>query len=180
MMYMYLQKVISIKTSFLLAFGKVNDENSRIRIHKSEEWIRGSRSGSGSTPKCHGSATLEDISNNRKLSQNIPLFSNPYVFGPPGSGSVSHKQGSGSIYHKARVVRFLLFCDFFMTFYLWRMTYIMYQCPDPDTKDPFVFVSTGSASGSVPKCHLSATLLNAIPLRKVLLHRSLYSFFAAR
>ncbi len=36
---------------------KVNDENSRIRIrnHQSEVWIRGS----GSTPKCHGSATLD-------------------------------------------------------------------------------------------------------------------------
>jgi hypothetical protein len=39
---------------------KVNDENSRIWIHIriwihwSEAWIRGS----GSTPKCHGSATL--------------------------------------------------------------------------------------------------------------------------
>jgi hypothetical protein len=39
---------------------KVNDENRRIRIriliriHESEAWIRGS----GSTPKCHGSATL--------------------------------------------------------------------------------------------------------------------------
>jgi hypothetical protein len=35
---------------------KVKDENSRIRIHYSEAWIRGS--GPGSTPKCHGSATL--------------------------------------------------------------------------------------------------------------------------
>ncbi len=33
---------------------KVNDENSRIRIHLSEAWI----CGSGSIPKCHGSATL--------------------------------------------------------------------------------------------------------------------------
>ncbi len=35
---------------------KVNDKDSRIRIriHWSEAWIRGS----GSTPKCHGSATL--------------------------------------------------------------------------------------------------------------------------
>jgi hypothetical protein len=32
----------------------VNYENSRIRIHKSEAWIRGS----GSTQKCHGSETL--------------------------------------------------------------------------------------------------------------------------
>jgi hypothetical protein len=37
---------------------KVNDENKRIRIHQSEAWIRGSASGSGSTPKCHGTATL--------------------------------------------------------------------------------------------------------------------------
>ncbi len=29
----------------------------------SEAWIRGSRSGSGSTPKCHGSATLEETHN---------------------------------------------------------------------------------------------------------------------
>ncbi len=39
---------------------KVNEENSRIRIririHYSEAWIHGS--GSGSTPKCHGSGTL--------------------------------------------------------------------------------------------------------------------------
>ncbi len=42
----------------------VNDENSRIRIRiripKSEAWI----SGSGSTPKFHGSGTLVDIINN--------------------------------------------------------------------------------------------------------------------
>jgi hypothetical protein len=40
------------------------EENSRIRIHSSEAWIRGS----GSTPKCHGSATLfltlESVTNN--------------------------------------------------------------------------------------------------------------------
>jgi hypothetical protein len=50
------------KTFFLEQFFvgvlKVNDENSRIRIriHWSKAWIRGS--GSGSTPKFHGSATL--------------------------------------------------------------------------------------------------------------------------
>jgi hypothetical protein len=33
---------------------KVNDGNSRIQIHLSQAWIRGS----GSTPKCHVSATL--------------------------------------------------------------------------------------------------------------------------
>ncbi len=62
---MYLQKVISRKTSFLkisFLFGvfKVNDENSRIliwiQIHYSEARIRGS--GSGSSPECHGSGTL--------------------------------------------------------------------------------------------------------------------------
>jgi hypothetical protein len=45
---------------FFVRILKVNDENSRIqirfRIHNSEGWIRGYRS--GSTPKCHGSATL--------------------------------------------------------------------------------------------------------------------------
>jgi hypothetical protein len=55
---MFLQKVICRKTFlFYLFFGgalKVNDENSRIRIHKSEARILAS----GSTPKCHGSATL--------------------------------------------------------------------------------------------------------------------------
>ncbi len=53
---MNLQKVISRKTFFLLCILKGNDENRRIRIriHLSEAWIRGS----GSTPKCLGSATL--------------------------------------------------------------------------------------------------------------------------
>ncbi len=43
-----------------------------------------------------------------------PDPSDPYVFGPPGSGSES-------FYHQAIIVRklwFLLFCDFFFTFYL--------------------------------------------------------------
>jgi hypothetical protein len=35
---------------------KIAGSRSRIRIHKSEAWIRGS--GSGSTPKCYGSGTL--------------------------------------------------------------------------------------------------------------------------
>jgi hypothetical protein len=42
----------------------------------------------------------------------------PYVFGPPGSGSISTTSGSGSIYLQAKIVRKALFCDFFMTFYL--------------------------------------------------------------
>jgi hypothetical protein len=56
-MYLYLQKVISRKTRKKIVFVgvlKVNDENSRIRIHWSEARIRGS----GSVPKCHGSTTL--------------------------------------------------------------------------------------------------------------------------
>jgi hypothetical protein len=69
---MYLQKVISRKTFFknyfFVGILKDNDENSRIRIQDpdpdpdldpSEAWIRVSGSGSGSTPKCHGSGTLE-------------------------------------------------------------------------------------------------------------------------
>ncbi len=43
-----------------------------------------------------------------------------YVFEPPGTGSVSQRYGSGSLYHKAKMVRkprFLLFCEFFRTFY---------------------------------------------------------------
>jgi hypothetical protein len=53
---MFLQKVISRKTGVLklvfVGVSKVNNENSRIRIR---------RSGSGSTPKCHGSGTLVKI-----------------------------------------------------------------------------------------------------------------------
>jgi hypothetical protein len=58
-MYKYLQKVLCRNNfffnSFFVGILKVNDENRRIRIHKAEAWIRGS--GSGSTPKCHGSGT---------------------------------------------------------------------------------------------------------------------------
>ncbi len=46
------------KNQFFVGILKVNDENRRIRIRirirQSKAWIRGS----GSTPKCHGSATL--------------------------------------------------------------------------------------------------------------------------
>ncbi len=63
--------------------------------------------------------------------------------------------------------------------------------PDLDPKDSYVFGPPGStsgsvshrlgsedpdtASGSVPKCHGSAALLSAMPLRKVPLHRAMYS-----
>jgi hypothetical protein len=33
------------------------------------------------------------------------LDPDPYVFGPPGSGSVSQRHGSGSLYHQAKIVR---------------------------------------------------------------------------
>jgi len=39
----------------------------------------------------------------------------PYVFGPPGSRSISKRYGSGSFYHQAKIVKksgFLLFSDF--------------------------------------------------------------------
>ncbi len=50
------QKKVLNKRLVFVGILKVIEENSRIRIHWSEAWIRGSRS--GSTPKCHGSATL--------------------------------------------------------------------------------------------------------------------------
>jgi hypothetical protein len=47
----------------------------------------------------------------------------PDVFGLPGSasGSVRHKYESGSYHHQTKIGRktlFMLFCNFFMTFYL--------------------------------------------------------------
>ncbi len=57
-MYRYLQKIIvKLFTKFVFCWHlglEVNDRNSRIRIIKSEAWIHGS----GSTPKCQGSAPL--------------------------------------------------------------------------------------------------------------------------
>jgi hypothetical protein len=38
------------------------------------------------------------------LSVADPAPYNPYVFGPPGSGSVSQRYGSGSFYHQAKIV----------------------------------------------------------------------------
>ncbi len=34
-----------------------------------------------------------------------PDPSDPYVFGPPGSGSFRQRYGSGSFYHPAKIVR---------------------------------------------------------------------------
>jgi hypothetical protein len=43
----------------------------------------------------------------------------PYVFGPPGSGSVSHKygSGSGSFHHQAKIVRKTLISTVLSLFY---------------------------------------------------------------
>ncbi len=62
-------KIIFFNISFVVFVGalKINDEKSRIRIririHQLEAWIRGS----GSTPKCHGSGTLEKIIPDQQL-----------------------------------------------------------------------------------------------------------------
>jgi hypothetical protein len=48
---------------------------------------------------------------------------NTCVFGPPGSGSISTRYGSGSFYNQAKIVRKTLIpavLSFFMTFYLWK------------------------------------------------------------
>jgi hypothetical protein len=34
-----------------------------------------------------------------------PDTPDPHVFGPPGSGSISQRYGSGSFYHHAKIVR---------------------------------------------------------------------------
>jgi hypothetical protein len=56
----------TFKKYFFDGVLKVNDEKNRIRIririHLSEAWI----SGSGSTQKCHGSATLLKVENIRR------------------------------------------------------------------------------------------------------------------
>jgi hypothetical protein len=49
---------------------------------------------------------------------NVPGFSAVYAFELPVS--VSPRFGTGSFYHQAKIVRktSILFCDFFLTFYL--------------------------------------------------------------
>jgi hypothetical protein len=50
------------------------------------------------------------------------LNTDPYVFGPPGSGSVSTRHGSGSgsgsFYHQAEIVRKTLIPTVFVTSFL--------------------------------------------------------------
>ncbi len=40
-----------------------------------------------------------------KISVADPDPPDPHVFGPPGSGSISQRQVSGSFYHHAKIVR---------------------------------------------------------------------------
>jgi hypothetical protein len=72
----------------------VNDENSRIRIHLSEAWIRGSRS--GSTPKCHGSATL--VLRIRARDPLVYLFTCRGTANGPGGASQAVSVSAGSPY----------------------------------------------------------------------------------
>jgi hypothetical protein len=47
-------------------------------------------------------------------------------------------------------------CEFFI---LSQKTYLQSSVADPDPSDPYAFGPPGSGSGSIPKCHGSATLL---------------------
>jgi hypothetical protein len=52
-----------------------------------------------------------------------PDLSDPYGVGPPGSGSVSQRYGSGSgfFYQQCKIVRKTLIPPCFMTFIFWRL-----------------------------------------------------------
>ncbi len=89
-----------------------------------------------------------------------------YVFEPPGSasGSVRNKygsgSGSGSFYPQAKIVRKTLISSV-----LWLLYDFLSLKNDKNvpvfrtaSESGSVFGSPGSASGSVPKCHGSATL----------------------
>jgi hypothetical protein len=89
----------------------------------------------------------------------------PDVFGPLGSasGTVSHKHGSGSLRHQAKICS-KKNLDFFVTFFD--------ECAS--VPDPYLFGPRGSASGFVGhrygsgsglKCHGSLTLVGyALPV----------------
>jgi hypothetical protein len=68
---------------------------------------------------------LSEQSEISKCFQSAMGIPDPYVFGPPGSGSgsVSQRYGSGSLYHQAKIVGkenldSYGFVSFFTTFYL--------------------------------------------------------------
>ncbi len=116
----------------------------------------------------------------------------PYVFGPPGSGSGSISQrygsgsGSGSIYHRAKIVRKPLIPTvlwLFLTFYLWKMMLKYLQnvisrktfCLNKffvgilkaNDENNRIQIHLSEAwicgSGSTPKFHGSATLSGFMP-----------------
>jgi hypothetical protein len=64
---------------------KVNYENSRIRIHKSEAWIPGS----GFTVKCHESGTLLKRSYICGKERNVAVVAGAKKASDPGSGSAT-------------------------------------------------------------------------------------------
>ncbi len=63
----------------------------------------------------------------RLRSRNLPANQRPSgsTCCGSGSGSISQRYGSGSFYNQAKIVRKtlipMLFCDFFMAFYLWKI-----------------------------------------------------------
>jgi hypothetical protein len=72
--------------------------------------------------------TTSNFSNLPKTSVADPN-PDPHVFGPPGSGFISQRygSGSGSIYHQAEIVSkilILLFCDFFDFLSLKKIKYL--------------------------------------------------------
>jgi hypothetical protein len=82
------------------------------------------------------------IMTNRLISTSVP---DQHVYGPPGSGSISQRYGSGSgfFYQQAKIVRKTLIPTvlFFFTFYT---------------------IYKRHGSGSTPKCHGSGTLISTL------------------
>ncbi len=70
----------------------------------------------------------------------------PHVHGPPGSGSISQRygSGSGSFYHHAKIVRKTLIPTIlclFLTFYLWKMMYMLCTVPSKCDQKNFFLIS---------------------------------------
>ncbi len=114
----------------------------------------------------------------------------PHIFGPPGSGSISQRYGSGSFFHHAKIVRKTLIPTILWLFdFLSLKNYV--NVPSKSNKQKNVFnkicfllaswrsmmriAGSGSGSisqsmdpririhgsGSTPKCHGSATLVES-------------------
>jgi hypothetical protein len=115
---------------------------------------------------------------NTTLKPAVLRFKIRMVFGPSGSwsGSIGQRYGSRSrsgyepFYHQAKIVLkktwFRLVCNFFTTFYFWKMMYVT----SISNKQKYKFFMSWMSlmkiasmmcihgSVSVPKCHGSATL----------------------